>query len=127
MNFLEARVASENGKVVLIGKGFRLALPLDKTQNLPDEVTVSIRPEDLDGPVPNGENTMTMQLEVTEPLGNELLACANCSGKRVVANLDPHRQVAVNSRSTWKSIRRPFTCSIEKESRRFFKQHILGR
>ena len=94
MNFLGARVASENGKIVLIGKGFRLVLSKETVGEMPSEVIVGIRPEDLDGPVPEGENTMTMRVEVTEPLGNELLVYADCGGERVVANLDPHRQVA---------------------------------
>jgi len=30
-------------------------------------------------------------------LGNELLVYADCGGERVVANLDPHRRVEVDS------------------------------
>jgi len=102
MNFLDAKVASEDGEITLIGEGFRLVLPKGRVGKLPSEVTVGIRPEDLDGPVPNGENTMTMRVEVTEPLGNELLVYADCGGERVVANLDPHRQVAVDAAITLK-------------------------
>ncbi|MCK4393935.1 TOBE domain-containing protein, partial [Candidatus Bipolaricaulota bacterium] len=38
-----------------------------------------------------------MRVQVTEPLGNELLVYADCGGERVVANLDPHRRVEVDS------------------------------
>ncbi len=103
MNFLGAHASSEDGKIALVGKGFRLVLPKEKVGELPSEVTVGIRPEDLDGPVSDsGENTMTMRVEVTEPLGNELLVYADCGGERVVANLDPHREVVVDSTITVK-------------------------
>ena len=36
-------------------------------------------------------------MAVTEPLGNELLVYADCGGERIVANLDPHRRVEVDS------------------------------
>jgi len=97
MNFLQARVSSENGGVALTGKGFRLVLPAGNAGELPSEVVVGIRPEDLDGPVTAGENTLEMSVAVTEPLGNELLIYADCGGQRVVANLDPHRHVEVDS------------------------------
>jgi len=99
MNFLNARVGTEDGRVVLIGQGFRLVLPQGKGQDLPSEVEVivGIRPEDLEGPAPDGENTIEMRVQVTEPLGNELLVYADCGGERVVANLDPHRRVEVDS------------------------------
>ena len=97
MNFLSARIASEDGGTVLVGGGFRLALPQVKGEDLSGEVVVGIRPEDLDGPVSEGENTMEMTVRVTEPLGNELLVYADCGDERVVANLDPHRKVEVDS------------------------------
>ncbi len=97
MNFLQARVSSENGGVALAGKGFRLVLSAGNAEELPSEVVVGIRPEDLDGPVTEGENTLEMSVAVTEPLGNELLVYADCGGQRVVANLDPHRRVEVDS------------------------------
>jgi len=102
MNFLEAHVSAEDGKIALVGKGFHLVLPKEKAGELPSEVTVGIRPEDLDGPVSEGENTMTMCVQVTEPLGNELLVYADCGGERVVANLDPHRKVTLDSTITLK-------------------------
>jgi len=102
MNFLEAQASSENGKAALVGRGFRLLLPKENVGELPSEVIVGIRPEDLDGPVSDGENTLTVQVEVTEPLGNELLVYADCGGERIIANLDPHRIVAVGCTITLK-------------------------
>ncbi len=97
MNFLQAQVSSDNGGVALTGEGFRLVLPAGDAEELPGQVVVGIRPEDLDGPVTEGKNTLEMSVAVTEPLGNELLVYADCGGERVVANLDPHRRVEVDS------------------------------
>ena len=97
MNFLQAQVSSDNGGVALTGKGFHLVLPAGNAKELPTEVVVGIRPEDLDGPVTEGENALEMSVTVTEPLGNELLVYADCGGERVVANLDPHRRVEVDT------------------------------
>ena len=97
MNFLPARVSAENGGIALTGSGFRLVLLAGNAEDLPSEVVVGIRPEDLDGPVSEGENTLEMHVAVTEPLGNELLVYADCGGERIVANLDPHRRVEVDS------------------------------
>jgi multiple sugar transport system ATP-binding protein len=97
MNFLQARVSSEDGKVALIGEGFRLTLPKAQVNELPSKVLVGIRPEDLSGPVTDGEHLLTVKVVVTEPLGNELLVYADCGGERVVANLDPHQHIEIDS------------------------------
>jgi multiple sugar transport system ATP-binding protein len=97
MNFLPAKVERENDRVRLAGKAFTLTIPAERVQDLPDDVIVGIRPEDLSGPVDAGENTIEMTVQVTEPLGNELLVYADCGGDQVVANLDPHQTIDVDS------------------------------
>ncbi len=97
MNFLPAKVEKQDGTLTLIGKGFRFSVPAQRVQELPNEVIVGIRPEDLSGPVDGGDNTLAMTVQVTEPLGNELLVYADCAGDHVVANLDPHQTIDIDS------------------------------
>ena len=97
MNFLPAKVEKQNGTLRLVGKAFRLSIPAERVNQLPEDVIVGIRPEDLSGPVDASENTIEMTVQVTEPLGNELLVYADCGGDQVVANLDPHQTVEIDS------------------------------
>ncbi len=97
MNFLNARVESKGETIVLAGTGFQLVIPKGRVDTLPSEVLVGIRPEDLSGPVTDGESIIEVKVLVTEPLGNELLVYANCGEDRVVANLDPHQHVEIDS------------------------------
>ncbi len=100
MNFLNAHVESEDGKVVLVGEGFRLPVPEGKPTDLPAEVIVGIRPEDLDGPVTdsNVEGVIEATVTVTEQLGSELLVYAECGKSSIVANLDPHIVVNIGDK-----------------------------
>ncbi len=100
MNFLNARVESEDGKVVLVGEGFRLPIPEDKVTDFPPEVIVGIRPEDLDGPITDGDlpGTIEATVTVTEQLGSELLVYAKCGENSIVANLDPHIVVNIGDK-----------------------------
>jgi multiple sugar transport system ATP-binding protein len=97
MNFLNARVESKGETIFLSGTGFQLTLPKGLVDTLPSEVLVGIRPEDLSGPVTDGESIIEVKVLVTEPLGNELLVYADCGEDRVVANLDPHQHVEIDS------------------------------
>lgn len=97
MNFLNARVESKGETIVLAGTGFQLVIPKGRVDTLPSEVLVGIRPEDLSGPVTDGESIIEVKVLVTEPLGNELLVYADCGEDRVVANLDPHQHVEIDS------------------------------
>ena len=97
MNFLHARVSStEDHQIELIGEDFHLNFPkAGKPKNLPNAVILGIRPEHLDGPTEDKENTLEVTVKVTEPLGHELLVYADCGDEQIVANLDPHRRVNV--------------------------------
>jgi len=98
MNFLPARASRESGRTVLSGTGYRIVLPEARsTETLPDSVVIGVRPEDLDGPVPEAENAMTLTVSVTEQLGHSLLVYGNIDETQVVASLDPHRRVEVDS------------------------------
>jgi len=98
MNFLAARASTSDGRTVLEGEGFRITLPPERAvEGLPDEVIIGIRPEDLDGPAPDAENALTLTVSVKEQLGNTLLIYGYIGDVQIVASLDPHRQVEVDS------------------------------
>jgi multiple sugar transport system ATP-binding protein len=102
MNFLHAQLSEEDGKVYVIGKGFKLRIPQEK---LTDEVRAyvgkavvfGIRPEDLRTPeMVHGElpeATFPGKVRVREPLGDELIVYADCAGDEVIAKLDPHLHI----------------------------------
>jgi len=96
MNFLPAKATRENGQVVLSGSGFTLRLPADCRAELPADVVVGVRPEDLDGPAPSAENTIVTRVSVKEQLGHSLLVYGDVDGTQIVASLDPHRQVEID-------------------------------
>ena len=98
MNFLAAKAASENGQIVLNGPGFRLALPAERAKaGLPSNVVVGVRPEDLDGPASDNVDAISINVTVTEQLGHTLLVYGHVGDDQIVASLDPHRHVEINS------------------------------
>ena len=98
MNFLSAQATESGGMITLTGNGFAINLPKDgRIDTVPEHVLVGIRPEDLTGPLTEGENLIQMTVKVTEPLGNELIVYADCGGEQMVANLDPHQHIEIDS------------------------------
>jgi len=98
MNFLAATVSRRDGTVVLAGTGFELALPAHRSRDaLPERVILGVRPEDLDGPSPDGDDAITLTVSVTEQLGHSLLVYGDVDEAQVVASLDPHRKVEIDS------------------------------
>ena len=100
MNFLNARVESADGKVMLVGDGFKLMVPEGRPTDLPPNVIVGIRPEDLNGPVADGKEgeLLDATVTVTEQLGSELLVYAKCGETPIVANLDPHITINIGDK-----------------------------
>ncbi len=97
MNFLPATVSRADGAVTLSGAGFRMAVHVDARVRLPERVVLGIRPEDLDGPQPTGENGIAVRVLVKEQLGHSLLIYGDAGdGQQIVASLDPHRQVDID-------------------------------
>jgi len=96
MNFLPARVERHGEDVRLLSDGFSIVLPLSGIE-LPENVMMGVRPENLDGPTDVQENTLVVQASVTEQLGNALLVYGACGEENIVASLDPHRVVNVGS------------------------------
>ena len=97
MNFLPAGAVYENGRTVLSGDGFRIALPAERSQaELPDRVIMGVRPEDLEGPVAKGDDTVSFTVTVKEQLGHSLLVYGYVDESQIVASLDPHSTVEVD-------------------------------
>ncbi|MBN1857605.1 sn-glycerol-3-phosphate ABC transporter ATP-binding protein UgpC [Candidatus Bipolaricaulota bacterium] len=97
MNFVTASVVSVDGTSQLKSEGFDLELQRASAQPLPEAVVVGIRPEDLSGPVDGEKNALRIQVTVTEQLGHSLLVYGECGGQQVVASLDPHSKVDVDT------------------------------
>ncbi len=98
MNFFPAAANVESGRIVLSGQSFRFTLPAGpSTDGFPNQVTVGIRPEDLDGPASETENTVEMHVSVLEQLGHTLLVYGYVDETQVVASLDPHKQIELDS------------------------------
>ncbi|UCF10564.1 MAG: sn-glycerol-3-phosphate ABC transporter ATP-binding protein UgpC [Candidatus Bipolaricaulota bacterium] len=98
MNFLPATAAKEGGQMILSGGAFRIALPAERSStDLPSQVVMGVRPEDLDGPTDATENTIRLTVSVLEQLGHTLLVYGYVDDVQLVASLDPHRQVETES------------------------------
>ncbi len=98
MNFLDARLVSENGRLHVQGKGFKLLIPEERaTPELRGyagkEVVFGLRPEDIrtSEMVREGTagRTFSGRVRVREPLGDEQIIYADVAGDEIVAKLDP--------------------------------------
>ena len=98
MNFLAATASRKDGNAVLTGTGFRIQLPENLSpETLPERVILGVRPEDLDGPTSDEQNTIEVTVSVTEQLGHALLVYGYLDETQLVASLDPHRKVDIES------------------------------
>ncbi len=98
MNFFPANATTEGGLVVLSGTSFKLTRSVEQTQKpFPSLVTVGIRPEDLDGPVGEAENSIPLKVSVVEQLGHSQLVYGYVDDTQIVASLDPHKSISLDS------------------------------
>ena len=98
MNFLEANVTSEAGKLSLGGEGFQLQVPENKAgafQSLSSRsVSFGIRPEDLKiEKVESSDAYLDVKVTVVEPLGDEIVIYGEIGDNEIVAQLPPRIQV----------------------------------
>ena len=78
MNFMDASVIQEDGRVLLDTGYFKIKLPDDMGKILVErtkdtEVVFGIRPEDIEVVEKPGEDTFEVEVFVTEPLGGETI------------------------------------------------------
>ncbi|MBU0595823.1 TOBE domain-containing protein, partial [Candidatus Bipolaricaulota bacterium] len=98
MNFLPATAASDGGRTLLSGSSFRIRLPEARSRaDLPTDIVIGIRPEDLSGPVADDVNTISFVVSVREQLGHSLLVYGYLDGTQIVASLDPHARVTLDA------------------------------
>ena len=97
MNFLSAQIVTDETTTKARAEGFDLTIPPERVREFPERVIVGIRPEDLDGPVSDEQNALIVHVTVKEQLGHALLVHGDCGGQQIVASLDPHRSVSIDS------------------------------
>jgi len=98
MNFVVATVSQDNGQTMLSGDGFHIAVPAERLRGeLPARVVLGLRPEDLDGPTNDVSDTISFTVTVREQLGHSLLVYGYVDEQRIVASLDPHSAIEVDS------------------------------
>ena len=98
MNLVPAAATYEDGNTILSGEGFQITLPKDRSEaNLPERVVLGIRPEEFVGATPDTANTMSFRVIVTEQLGHSLLVYGRIEENKVVASMDPHSRIEVDS------------------------------
>lgn len=110
MNFLSAQVVEDGGRLALKGRGFTLRIPQELATPevrayLGKPVVFGIRPEDIRTvemvrEAPEGY-TFQGRVKVREPLGDELIVYADCTGDEIVAKLDPHLAVTPGQEITF--------------------------
>jgi multiple sugar transport system ATP-binding protein len=102
MNFVAAKVEADNGSVFVKAAGFRTKIDDERAPKLRDyvgkDVTVGIRPTDIHDKAlspsvkPTPENTVTVDVEVIEPMGAESVLYVTCGGEDMVVNVDSATQ-----------------------------------
>ncbi|MHB8995180.1 MAG: ABC transporter ATP-binding protein [Armatimonadota bacterium] len=98
MNFVGAKVEADNGSIFVKAAGFRTKVDEERAPKLRDyvgkDVTVGIRPTDIHDKSlspsvkPTPDNTVTVDVEVIEPMGAESVLYVTCGGEDMVVNLD---------------------------------------
>ncbi|MBT7862012.1 MAG: ATP-binding cassette domain-containing protein, partial [Gemmatimonadetes bacterium] len=97
MNFIEGRLAADPSGLRFDEGSISLVLPQQMKKALTDhvdqEITLGIRPEDIHDPDTMGRGAETLeieaQVEVVEPMGNEVLLYLTTGKSSFVARVDP--------------------------------------
>ncbi|PIJ62340.1 glycerol-3-phosphate ABC transporter ATP-binding protein [Mesotoga sp. HF07.pep.5.2.highcov] len=106
MNFISAKLVSENGSVWVVKEDMKLLVPEDKVDKVKGlvgkDITFGIRPEDIYDKMyavaPKDEYTVKGSVDVVEPLGSETLIHANIHGDDIVAKVDPKSRAAAGDK-----------------------------
>ena len=99
MNFLETKLARQDGKLLVDGGVFRAEVPPELTSSLAEwagkPVIFGIRPEDIsDRALSSGGNgaVLRAQVDVHEPLGSDVILYLTAGPHSLVARVDAHTQ-----------------------------------
>jgi multiple sugar transport system ATP-binding protein len=98
MNFVDATVEGNGDGVWIKASGFRVRMEGDRANKLTDrvgsQVTFGVRPTDMfdrdlsASVLPTPDNTVTVEVEVIEPMGAESILYVRCGDDDLVASLD---------------------------------------
>jgi multiple sugar transport system ATP-binding protein len=102
MNFLDATIERDNGGVYVRTAGFRTRVDDERAPKLRDHVGLAvsfgIRPSDIYDKslsnivAPTPDNTVTVEVEVIEPMGAECVLYVTSAGADMVVNVDSATQ-----------------------------------
>jgi multiple sugar transport system ATP-binding protein len=98
MNFVDARLVASNQKLYVEANGMKLIVPEEKARKLQgfvnQKVTLGIRPQDLSkASSPTEGETFKAQVEIIEPIGNEIYLDVKAGRDSLIASVDPKTKV----------------------------------
>lgn len=105
MNFFNAKLERSNGNLIVDTDGFQVKVPDDQKATYEahagKKVVFGIRPEDIHDPdfTPPGITPADVdsRIQVTEPMGNELILYLEAGGHSFVGRVDPRTTAQVNT------------------------------
>jgi len=106
MNFFKAHLRKSDGKFIVDAGEFSLQLPFDRSLNYQafegKPVVFGIRPEDIYNPVftPPGIHAekVSVKVDVTELMGNEIFLYLLAAGNTIVARVDPRTNFRIGEK-----------------------------
>ncbi|MEN8098386.1 MAG: ATP-binding cassette domain-containing protein, partial [Chloroflexota bacterium] len=105
MNFFDATLVAEDGRMMVDAGIFRVEVPAAKAsayqQHVGKSVVFGIRPEDIHDPdyLPSNITAagVSAEVEVTELMGNEVFVYYNTAGTTYIGRVDPRTSARVGS------------------------------
>ena len=96
MNFVDVAIAPANGALWAEAHGFRIRVPDRISSQAGKRVTLGVRPEAVR--IANGvdDYSFATEVDVVEPLGNEILLNFRAGGVPMVARVDPATRVSAH-------------------------------
>ena len=106
MNFIDAKVTEEDGVIYVKTEGFKLKIPGKRGEMIrkykDKEVIMGIRPEDIYdinfAQMTQEWNTFECDVEVSEPLGAEIILYININGDTLIARVNPQTAAKVGEK-----------------------------
>jgi multiple sugar transport system ATP-binding protein len=96
MNFVDVAIQAGNGRLWAEAQGFRIRVPDRISSQAGKRVTLGVRPEAVR--IANGvdDYSFATEVDVVEPLGNEILLNFRAGGVPMVARVDPGTRVSAH-------------------------------
>jgi multiple sugar transport system ATP-binding protein len=106
MNFFNAKLKRDNGKLLVDATAFTVQVPEDKVATFEPEigreVIFGIRPEDIHNPqfAPPGIHVQPVEavVDITELMGNEIFVYLKSGENNYIARVDPRTRFQVNDK-----------------------------